>query len=536
MLINGATTLLNDPSALTYNGTLIHGVAQAGQSARIVQDAFGTGNYPIYVGRFANGTVASPTAATTNDILLRLSANGYGSSGFATGGSARIDFVATEPFTDSSKGSKIVFWTTPAGTSSITNNASVDNNGFVGNGITFTADGTRQTTAGIPLTQKGAANGVATLGADSRLSNSQIPSSLVGAIVFQGGWNASSNTPTLSNATGTTGYQYIVTTGGTQNLGAGSVTYAAGDTVTYGGGVWNRVEAVSPVSSVSANGHLSVNQTIGAVVVSSDATPNSTVSTIVSRDSSGNFAANIITANLTGNVTGNVTGSVSGNAGTVTNGVYTTGSYSDPSWLTISKSKVGLSAVENTALSTWAGSTNITTVGTLTSGTIGSGFTAIANARLANSTISGVALGGTLNALTAGFGLALESGTTYDGSAAHTINNYHAVTGPVTVVSNAYALDLSAATGMVILNNTSQANYTITITNPVVGKIVRVMTLNMKTGPGATTVTVSGLTAANSTNGANTFQGNANNSVAIVEFYCTTSSLTGVYMNTGGAK
>jgi hypothetical protein len=62
------------------------------------------------------------------------------------------------------------------------------------------------------------------------------------------------------------------------------------------------------------------------------------------------------------------------------------------------------------------------------------------------------------------------------------------------------------------------------------------MSLNMKTGAGATTVTVSGLTAANSSNGNASFQGNANGAVAIVEFICTTTATSGVYMNTGGAK
>ena len=63
----------------------------------------------------------------------------------------------------------------------------------------------------------------------------------------------------------------------------------------------------------------------GNPVVSSNATSNNTVSTLVARDSSGNFSANRITANLTGNVTGN--------ADTVTAGVYTNQSYNNPIWL-----------------------------------------------------------------------------------------------------------------------------------------------------------------------------------------------------------
>ena len=50
-------------------------------------------------------------------------------------------------------------------------------------------------------------------------------------------------------------------------------------------------------------------------------------------------------------------------------------------------------------------------------------FGLIANNKLANSTISGVSLGGNLNALTAGSGLSLSSGTTYNGSAALTISH-----------------------------------------------------------------------------------------------------------------
>jgi hypothetical protein len=72
-------------------------------------------------------------------------------------------------------------------------------------------------------------------------------------------------------------------------------------------------------------------------------------------------------------------GNLSGNATTATNGVVTTGSYTDPAWLTITKTKVGLSNVENTALSTWAGTASITTVGTITTGTWTGNTIAIAN-------------------------------------------------------------------------------------------------------------------------------------------------------------
>jgi len=71
---------------------------------------------------------------------------------------------------------------------------------------------------------------------------------------------------------------------------------------------------------------------------------------------------------------------ITGNAATVTNGVYTTGSYADPTWITsIAGSKV-------------------------------------------SGNITGQA-GSVANALTAGTGISYSAGTTYDGSAAITINN-----------------------------------------------------------------------------------------------------------------
>jgi hypothetical protein len=304
-----------------FPDTLIQTTSRSNKNSRIAQRSYGSsGNvggdnsYSVWASYVARGNVSNPSATKQNDILSRLSSNGFGTTTWGTGGT-RIESVALENFTDSAKGSKINFWTTPIGSIVSQQVASITATGISANAVLFTTDSSVQTTAGIPLTQRAVANGVATLGIDGRLTTDQIPSSLVGAIVFQGGWNAANNTPTLSNGTGVTGYQYIVTIGGTQNLGAGNVTYVSGDTVTYGGNVWNRVEASSPISSVSGNLHMQVSPTTGAVVVGIDATPNSVAGTVVSRDASGNFQANIITASLSGAATSALT------AATVTAGV-----------------------------------------------------------------------------------------------------------------------------------------------------------------------------------------------------------------------
>jgi hypothetical protein len=362
-----------DP-ATVFPDTILQTVSRPNKNSRIIQRAYGStgtvggdNSYAVWGSYAARGNTASPAALKANDILMRLSGNGYGTSTWGSGG-ARVEFVALENFTDSAKGTTINFWTTPEGQITSQNVASIDSTGVVTAGIKFSNDDTLQTTAGIPLTQKAvpSASYVATLGVDGKLDASQIPSSLTGAIVFKGVWNATTNTPTLSNSLPaglSTGWEYIVEVGGTRDIGDGSKTFLAGDFVIFDGTHWKQVPSGNAFISLTSGGHITVNQTTGAMTLGSDATPNATNSTIVSRDASGNFSANVITASLSGNVTGNVTGNVSGNAGTVTNGVYTNGSYSDPTWLTISKSKVGLSAVENTALSTsthYIGTTSIT--------------------------------------------------------------------------------------------------------------------------------------------------------------------------------
>jgi hypothetical protein len=369
-----------------FPDTLIQATGRPNKNSRVVQRSYGSTGvvggdnaYAVWASYAARGSVASPAALKADDILMRLSGNGYGTSTWGAGG-ARIEYVALENFTDSAKGTKINFWTTPAGQVASQNVASINSTGVVTQGIKFSGDETLQTTAGIPLTAKGnpAATQVATLGIDGKLDAGQIPASLTGAIIFKGTWNANTNTPALSDTTPAglvAGWQYVVDVGGTRDIGDGSKTFVSGDFVIFDGANWKQVPSGNLFTSLTGGGGITVSQSTGAITLGSTATPLSNVSTIVSRDSSGNFAANVITANLTGNVTG----SVSGNAGTVTNGVYTTDT----------------SSVTNTML---AGS--------------------IANNKLANSTISGIALGSNLAALTINGYL---TGTSYNGSTAVTI-------------------------------------------------------------------------------------------------------------------
>jgi hypothetical protein len=98
--------------------------------------------------------------------------------------------------------------------------------------------------------EKGNANGYASLDSGGKVPISQLPSSIM---EYKGTWNASTNTPTLANGTGDTGDVYICNVAGTVNFGAGPITFAVGDYVIYSGSIWQRSSgAVGTVTSVSA--------------------------------------------------------------------------------------------------------------------------------------------------------------------------------------------------------------------------------------------------------------------------------------------
>lgn len=88
--------------------------------------------------------------------------------------------------------------------------------------------------AGIPRIEKGQPLGVATLGVDSKVPASQIAASITGGLSIQGVYDASTNTPDLSQvAAQQDGHLYIVSVDGTQDIGNGPEVFTVGDSVFY---------------------------------------------------------------------------------------------------------------------------------------------------------------------------------------------------------------------------------------------------------------------------------------------------------------
>lgn len=171
----------------------------------------------------------------------------------------------------------------------------------------------------IPLTQKAANNGVATLDSGGKIPASQLPNSVM---EFKGVYDPNTNTPALANGTGNTGDTYVANAG-SHDFGAGSITFADGDYVVYNGSIYQK--------SINSNNIASVNGQQGVVVLDTDdisegvtnlyyldsrvssyltgavstiTTSNLTVSRALASDASGKVAVSATTSTELGYVSG----------------------------------------------------------------------------------------------------------------------------------------------------------------------------------------------------------------------------------------
>lgn len=113
----------------------------------------------------------------------------------------------------------------------------------------------------ISISEKAAANGVATLDINGRIPYSQLPED---SVELKGKWNVSTNTPDISSLTPTLGDMYIVETGGTSDITGTTETYYSGDRIIC-------VDSTVPTWVHTRNaGVYSVNNKAGEVVLTAD--------------------------------------------------------------------------------------------------------------------------------------------------------------------------------------------------------------------------------------------------------------------------
>jgi hypothetical protein len=96
----------------------------------------------------------------------------------------------------------------------------------------------------------GVANGVASLDSGGKVPVSELPAAVLGALSYQGTWNASTNTPTLASGVGVKGYYYVVSVAGSTNLD-GITDWLIGDWAVYNGTAWQKVDNTDQVTSVN---------------------------------------------------------------------------------------------------------------------------------------------------------------------------------------------------------------------------------------------------------------------------------------------
>jgi hypothetical protein len=170
------------------------------------------------------------------------------------------------------------------------------------------------------------------LGAFGKVQN-QI-SALVGGVMYEGTWNASTNTPTITSSVGSKGDYYIVATAGSTNID-GITTWNIGDWIIFNGATWDKVDNTDAVSSV--NGYTGAVSLVtsdvaesGSLYFTNDRAIGSTLTGYTSGAGTVSATDTILQAiqKLNGNVSGLVTGvsSVFGRTGVVTaqSGDYTT--------------------------------------------------------------------------------------------------------------------------------------------------------------------------------------------------------------------
>lgn len=73
---------------------------------------------------------------------------------------------------------------------------------------------------------------------------------LAGGVTYQGAWNASTNSPSLTSSVGTKGYYYVVSVAGSTNLN-GITDWKLGDWAIFNGTSWEKVDNTDAVVSVN---------------------------------------------------------------------------------------------------------------------------------------------------------------------------------------------------------------------------------------------------------------------------------------------
>ena len=465
--INGATNTLTNianaslvNSAFTLNGTLVN----LGDNKTITA----VNPYALTIGTGLTGGSFNGSQAVTIALANVGSANTYGSSSsvavFTTNAQGQVTLASTTPISIAPSQINATIPNSGLTNSSITING---NNVALGGSTTITAVNPYALTLGTGLTGTSyngssavtvnlANTGVTagTYGSSSSVPvvtvNAQglittISTQATNAPSYQGTWDASTNTPTLTSSVGTQGFYYIVIVAGNTNLN-GFTDWNIGDWAMFNGSSWEKIPGSDTESfNQLITNNLQVTSLTGYMYA--NGAGNVSASTTIPTTALSGTITNAQLANST--ISGVALG---GNLFTLTLGSGLTGtSYNGSGAIT--------ATIDTTLVAT---TTNNLTLTNKTMSGASNTFSNIPNSALSNNTISGVALGSNLYALTIGTGL---SGTSYNGSSAISLNINN-----TTVASGSYGSATQVATYTVNAQGQLTASANVTVT-PAVGSI-----------------------------------------------------------------
>lgn len=101
------------------------------------------------------------------------------------------------------------------------------------------------------ISEKGLANGYASLDGSAKVPTSQLPNSVLETLSYQGTWDAALNNPTIPTASsGNKGDYYVVSTAGSTNID-GITDWKVGDWIVSNSVSWDKIDNTGKVSSVN---------------------------------------------------------------------------------------------------------------------------------------------------------------------------------------------------------------------------------------------------------------------------------------------
>ena len=122
---------------------------------------------------------------------------------------------------------------------------------------------------------------------------------VAGGLSYQGTWNASTNTPTLTSSVGVNGYYYITATAGSTNLN-GITDWQIGDWLMFNGSVWQKIDQSNTVTSVNGQtGAVSVGTVTSVSALTLGTTGTDLSSTVANSTSTPVITLNVPTASAT---------------------------------------------------------------------------------------------------------------------------------------------------------------------------------------------------------------------------------------------